>query len=206
MRLSARPWSVYRWIEGEPGASARIDDLDVFAADLARFLRALGRVDASGGPAAGDHSFGRGGPLERYDAETRAAIGTLGGRIDGRAALRAWESALDQPWTRPPVWLHGDVAASNLLVRDGRLAAVIDFGCCAVGDPACDTVMAWTFFTGTAATTFLETLDLDRGTRARGPCVGTLEGAHHRSPGSGRRGGARRGRTPGLAGGWRPWS
>ena len=55
-------------------------------------------------------------------------------------------------WDRAPVWFHGDVAVGNLLVRDGRLAAVIDFGTSGVGDPACDTVIAWTFLSGRAGT------------------------------------------------------
>lgn len=47
-----------------------------------------------------------------------------------------------------PVGLHGDVSASKLLVGEGRLAAVVDFGCSAVGDPACDLTIAWTFLSG----------------------------------------------------------
>lgn len=162
------PWSVYRWLDGEPAATASIADEVAFARDLGGFLAALHRLDTTDGPAAGDHSFGRGGPLERYDAETRATIAALGGRIDGHAALRTWEAALDRPWSGPDVWAHGDLAASNLLVRDGRLAAVIDFGCCAVGDPACDTVMAWTFFSGASAAAFRAASNLDADTWARG--------------------------------------
>jgi aminoglycoside phosphotransferase (APT) family kinase protein len=163
-----RPWSVYRWLDGAVAATAPIADDDAFARDLAGFLLALHAVDPAGGPPAGPHSFGRGGPLERHDAETRAAIATLGGTIDGPAASRTWEEALDRPWRQTPVWVHGDLTASNLLVRDGRLSAVIDFGCCAVGDPACDTVMAWTWFEGPAAATFRHTLGLDADTWARG--------------------------------------
>jgi aminoglycoside phosphotransferase (APT) family kinase protein len=60
------------------------------------------------------------------------------------AILRAWEEAMSTTWDRDPVWLHGDVAVGNLLVRDGRLSGVIDFGSSGVGDPACDTVIART--------------------------------------------------------------
>ena len=66
------------------------------------------------------------------------------------------------------MWVHGDVANSNLLVQDGRLCAVLDFGCCAVGDPACDLAIAWTFFAGEAREAFRRALDLDEGTWARG--------------------------------------
>jgi aminoglycoside phosphotransferase (APT) family kinase protein len=72
--------------------------------------------------------------------------------------------------TGPAVWFHGDIATGNLLVRDGRLAAVIDFGTCGVGDPACDLVIAWTFFSGESRRVFREDVDQDHGTwvRARG--------------------------------------
>jgi aminoglycoside phosphotransferase (APT) family kinase protein len=66
------------------------------------------------------------------------------------------------------VWVHGDVTNSNLLVRDGRLCAVLDFGCSAVGDPACDLAIAWTFFTGDGRRAFRDALALDEGTWARG--------------------------------------
>jgi hypothetical protein len=65
------------------------------------------------------------------------------------------------------VWVHGDVAASDLLLAGGALHAVIDFGCAAVGDPACDLVMAWTFFPGQAAAVFRRGLPFDEATWAR---------------------------------------
>ena len=77
-----RPWSVYRWLDGDVAASVDIADPVTLAGDLARFLVALRAADATGGPPAGAHSFGRGGPLELYDADTRAAIAALGRRID----------------------------------------------------------------------------------------------------------------------------
>ncbi|MEA2576160.1 MAG: hypothetical protein QOH93_3458 [Chloroflexia bacterium] len=63
-------------------------------------------------------------------------------QIDTDAATDVWEAALDATWHGPPVWVHGDVAMGNLLVKEGRLSAVIDFGCSAAGDPACDLVIA----------------------------------------------------------------
>jgi aminoglycoside phosphotransferase (APT) family kinase protein len=68
----------------------------------------------------------------------------------------------------PSVWVHGDVTGSNLLVVNGRLSAVIDFGCSAVGDPACDVTIAWTFFFGDSREAFRNRLRLDDGTWARG--------------------------------------
>jgi aminoglycoside phosphotransferase (APT) family kinase protein len=162
------PWSVRRWIEGRPAADDRIADPVAFADDLARFLTALWGVDSAGGPAAGAHSFHRGGALAVYDAETRAALDALGPRVDRTAATRMWEAALASPFTGPPVWFHGDIAVGNLLVDAvGRLSAVIDFGTSGVGDPACDLVIAWTLFGGAARETFVEAVGQDPGTWAR---------------------------------------
>lgn len=161
------PWSIYRWIEGDVAAVAPIEDLSRFAADLARFLAALQRIDPAGGPEPGAHNFYRGGALEVYDSEARAAMAALDGRIDAGAAAAVWRRALASAWSGAPVWVHGDVSAGNLLVHDGRLSAVIDFGCSAVGDPACDLVIAWTFLSGEGRAVFRSALALDEDTWAR---------------------------------------
>jgi aminoglycoside phosphotransferase (APT) family kinase protein len=162
------PWSVYRWIDGTPASRASIGDLTGFATTLARFLRALGRVDATGGPEPGRHNFFRGGPLATYEGETLDAIDALGDEVPGDAVKRVWADAIAGSWEGEPVWFHGDVAAGNLLVRDGRLAAVLDFGSSGVGDPACDTVIAWTFLSGSSRDRFRAELDVDPGTWSRG--------------------------------------
>ena len=163
------PWSVYRWLQGRPVLGAPDLDLGRLASDLAGFLGALQRTDATDGPAAGPHSFWRGGPLGAYDAETCAAIAALAGRIDTAGAAAVWDAALAADWRGPPVWFHGDIAAGNLLVDDaGLLSAVLDFGCCGVGDPACDLVIAWTLLVGEAREIFRAALPLDAGTWARG--------------------------------------
>ena len=161
-------WSIYRWIEGEPATIGRVDDLGRFATDLAQFLAALYRIDPGGGPAAGQHNFYRGGPLSTYDIDTRDTIAALGSEIDAQASTEVWRAALAARWNGAPVWVHGDVAADNLLVADGRLRAVIDFGCLGVGDPACDTTIAWTFFFGKSRETFRAGLPVDAATWARG--------------------------------------
>ncbi|WP_326610620.1 aminoglycoside phosphotransferase family protein [Streptomyces scopuliridis] len=162
------PWSVYRWIQGEVASVERIGDLTEFATDLADFLAALQRIDATDGPPPARHAGFRGGPLKTYDAETRRTIEALGDRIPGDAATTVWEAALRATWYGGPVWFHGDVAVGNLLVRDGRLAAVIDFGCSGVGDPACDTVIAWTLLSGESRQAFRDGLGVDSATWARG--------------------------------------
>ncbi len=163
-----RPWSIYRWIEGDHASVDRIANLTAFAADLSGFLAALYAIDASTGPPPGMHNFFRGGPVDTYDAQTRASIARLADEIDPEAATAVWEAALASAWDRSPVWVHGDVAASNLLVTEGALRAVIDFGCAAVGDPACDLVIAWTFFTDESSAVFRSGLPFDDATWARG--------------------------------------
>jgi aminoglycoside phosphotransferase (APT) family kinase protein len=167
------PWSVYRWLDGDLASKAPIADLPAFASHLAGFLRALGRVDASGGPAPGRHNFFRGGSLATYEDEALEALDRLGAEVDAAAVMPVWEAAMSTTWDREPVWFHGDVATGNLLVRDGRLAAVLDFGSSGVGDPACDVVIAFTFFSGASRDRFRAALGADAGTwsRGRGWCL-----------------------------------
>jgi aminoglycoside phosphotransferase (APT) family kinase protein len=162
-----RPWSVYRWIAGEPASAGQVTDLAGFASSLAGFLTALQAIDTSDAPPAGAHNFFRGGPLATWDTQTRQLIRLTAGDIDARAATRVWNTALSTTWKRAPVWVHGDLTASNLLVAGGALHAVIDFGGAAIGDPACDLVMEWTFFTGDSAAAFRRGLHLDAATRDR---------------------------------------
>lgn len=163
-------WSVYRWIEGDTAAAERIVDMDQFANALAGFMTSLHTIDTTGGPPAGTHNFFRGGPLATYQAEVEQAISILGDGIDRTNLRKIWETAIATEWQGKPVWVHGDVATGNLVVRGGQLTAVIDFGCLGVGDPACDLVIAWTFFDIQARNTFRAALSLDEQTweRARG--------------------------------------
>ena len=161
-------WSVYGWIDGEPLTLANMSDLERFATDLARFVAALEVIDPSGGPEPGEHNFFRGVALYHRDAATRAAISALGRAIDASAATGAWEAAREVPeWTRPPVWIHGDLDARNLLVTDGRLGGVIDFGGLGVGDPACDVMVVWKVLTPETRAIFRTTLAVDDATWAR---------------------------------------
>ncbi|MBC6462866.1 aminoglycoside phosphotransferase family protein, partial [Actinomadura sp. HBU206391] len=160
-------WSIRGWLEGETASPHRIDDLSGFATSVADFIRTLQRIDATGGPQAGAHSFYRGASPAHYDEETRRSIAALAGRIDTGRASAVWDAALDAAWAGPPVWFHGDIASGNLLVRNGRLAAVIDFGTSGVGDPACDLVIAWTMFKGDSRESFRSAVGQDPATWAR---------------------------------------
>lgn len=160
-------WSIYQWLDGETAASAGIADLTGLAIDLANFLTALHKIDATGGPPAGLHSFYRGGLLSVYDSETRRSIDSLKDRIDTTTASEVWEASLLTSWENLPVWVHGDISAGNLLVQNGKLSAVIDFGQLAIGDPASDLAINWTLFHGKSREAFKKALLLDKGTWAR---------------------------------------
>lgn len=163
------PWSINRWLVGEPASLGEVADLTTLASDLAGFLTALHAIDAVDGPPAGPHSAHRGGLLGYFDdEEIPEAIRLVADRVDGDAVSDVWRAALSSTLERSPVWVHGDVVGSNLLVVDGALSAVIDFGCSAVGDPACDLVMAWTFFDRDSSEQFRNRLPLDEPTWARG--------------------------------------
>lgn len=163
-------WSVYRWLEGVPARPERITGLDRFAADLAVFLRSLQAIAPDGGPASGPQNFHRGGDLAIYDAQTRQAIAALAPQLGRRSThlLAAWDDALASRTPARQVWVHGDISVGNLLVCNGQLCGVIDFGQLCVGDPACDLAIAWTLFDESARTTFRSTLALDEGTWIRG--------------------------------------
>jgi len=159
-------WAIYRWIDGQPYADELVDDECQAAKDLAQFVVELRRI----APVVGAPRGGR-KPLRELDAVTRAAIESARGVIDSDAATAAWERALQAPaWNGTPVWIHTDLLRSNVLVRDGRLGAVIDFGGVGVGDPAADVIAAWSVFSHTGRGVFRGTLDVDDGTwnRARG--------------------------------------
>jgi aminoglycoside phosphotransferase (APT) family kinase protein len=161
----AWPWSVYRWLPGEEARAGHLPDPLGTAEALAGFVAALHGVAVADPPSGG----GRGGPLAARDDATRAALAALDGELDAPAVTAVWEEALAAPtWDGPPVWVHGDLAPGNLLLRDGRLAAVLDFGALNVGDPAVDLLVAWNLFSGAARERYRTALGVDDATWARG--------------------------------------
>ena len=167
-------WSIYEWLEGEPTTRQGVNDPVQFGWDLAKFLVALQRIDPVGGPAPGQHNFFRGAqPMVIYGDEARRSVDKLADIIDVAAAHEVLDAAEAAVITGRPVWIHGDIAVGNLLVREGRLGAVIDFGGCAVGDPACDLVIAWVFLEGAGRDAFRLSVPADDAmwARARGWAV-----------------------------------
>lgn len=141
------PWAIYRWIDGDQPTPATVTDWSAFGRDLAGFVRELHSIDV---PAVDDReglSWYRGGLLQPHDEWVReclAEIDRLDADVDVAALARAWSEALALPApTGPPVWLHGDLKPSNVLVADGRLRAVIDFGGLSVGLPDAEHAPTW---------------------------------------------------------------
>ncbi|MFK3776832.1 aminoglycoside phosphotransferase family protein [Agrobacterium sp. NPDC089420] len=162
-------WSVYRWLKGKPLARHPGNiDLSVIAMDVAAFLTALHNIDASDGPRAGAHNFHRGGSLAVYDGEVRASTARLVDEVDQALAMEIWQLALSSHWQGDGVWVHGDIAEGNLLVQDGHLSAVIDFGSSGVGDPSSDLILAWNLLEAESLGVFRRALDLDEATWQRG--------------------------------------
>jgi aminoglycoside phosphotransferase (APT) family kinase protein len=158
------PWSVYRWLEGNNPIVGQISDPELLTKDLVTFIQALHKINLPNGPISN-----RGVPLERQDVETRKALKQLEGMVDVPAITAIWETALQAPqWSKPPVWVHGDLSPGNLLIQHGRLSAVIDFGILGIGDPACDLIIAWNLLPAHVRNTFRSAVGLDEATWERG--------------------------------------
>lgn len=108
------------------------------------------------------------GTLRTFEGLLDSALKTLDGQIDAGLVREIWQRALDARWDGEERWFHGDLAQGNILLGDGRLAAVIDFGTCGVGDPACDLAIAWTLLSGDGRRAFRERLRVDEAMWARG--------------------------------------
>jgi aminoglycoside phosphotransferase (APT) family kinase protein len=161
-------WTIAPWLPGIDAFHQPRPDPASLARDLAAFVNALHAIDAVSGPPA-DAPRARRGIALRLRDEVPDALAQLDGVIDTEAASHAWEEALEAPdWNGQPVWIHGDLQATNLLIEDGRLTGVIDVGGLGVGDPAADLIPAWAIFEGSSRATFRSAVAVDEATWARG--------------------------------------
>ncbi|HEX5121203.1 MAG TPA: phosphotransferase [Pseudonocardiaceae bacterium] len=164
-------WTVMTWVPGLPGDHGSITRGEHAADTLAAFLRALHVAAPADAPA----DSGRGahpqdwteGFDEFFDSLDADAIGA-----DAAEVRAVWDDAVAAPaWEGPPVWVHGDLHPANVVVADGTLAGVVDFGDLCVGDPASDLAAAWVLLpAGAAAPFFAAYAEVDAATirRARG--------------------------------------
>jgi aminoglycoside phosphotransferase (APT) family kinase protein len=134
------PWSVTAFLPGTPASDGPAFDPARAAADLGVFF---GRLHAPAPPDAPANPF-RGVPLAARSDNVTRNLDLLAGRPDRPAAGEAWAAALAvPPWDGPPLWLHGDPHPANILVHDGAVSGVLDFGDITAGDPASDLSLAW---------------------------------------------------------------
>jgi aminoglycoside phosphotransferase (APT) family kinase protein len=149
---------VHTWLVGSlPGGPLPVEE-------VVALVQALQAVDSRGAPEPGS---GRGQPLAARDVHVRDALR----RVDAPGALEVWERAVQAPdWNGAPVWIHCDLDARNVLVRAGRLAAVLDWGGAGAGDPALDVMVAWKLVARDQRARFRALLDVDDATwqRAQG--------------------------------------
>ena len=170
------PWAVVPWI---PGSTPDEDtDRVALARDLAGVVRSLHAIDATGGPPKTGTS--RGTPLVRLDRGVRESLAASVALADiADRVLAVWQDAVAAPaYDGPPVWIHGDLMSGNLLLENGRLSAVIDWGTLGVGDPAPDLCPAFWLFDGESREVWrAETAyDDDVWRRARGWIIGPAAG------------------------------
>jgi len=163
-------WSVVPWLVGESAAVTPLRDPTATAAVLGGFLRALHQ------PAPGDapRNPWRGVALAERAPSVYERAKLLAQQVDTIVAL--WEGVVrTPPWPGPAVWLHGDLHPGNILVRNGCVSAVLDFGDLTSGDPATDLSVAWMLLPPSARAAFRASsreasnaIDDDTWMRARG--------------------------------------
>lgn len=138
------------------------------AIDLSRFLNELHTIDTTEGPVLDFDSN-----LSDYDNEMRDALPRIQDKKNREIATELWREALNFHWNKKPVYVHGDMAIGNILIKNKRLKAVIDFSGLSLGDPACDLVIAWNLFDAESKAIFKQKMNLDKNTwiRAMGWCL-----------------------------------
>lgn len=135
-----RPWTLANWVPGEPADGVEVTDAARSVANLAGFLRALHRP----APADAPTDAGRGGPIATATGDFEGLLAGVTEAVDVPRVRRVWDEAVAAPrWTGPPVWLHADLHPANVVVADGAVCGIVDFGDLCAGDPAVDLAAAW---------------------------------------------------------------
>jgi len=160
------PWTISRWFPGRSALTEAPTDPLAAAQALGEFVAAL-HVPAP--PEAPANPY-RGIPLADRNELTLGWIDQLGSTVDGDQVRRCWAHHVALPrWSGPPLWLHGDLHPHNVVVHQGRVAAVIDFGDITSGDPATDLAIAWMLLPPAARPAFRDAARLpDEATWERG--------------------------------------
>jgi aminoglycoside phosphotransferase (APT) family kinase protein len=143
-------WSVYRWIDGEQAGPGTVTDWPAFGADLAAAVRSLHSTALMGAVREGELDWYRGGTLRACDRWISGCLDDCralpGLDLDVAFLHDLWRKALALPEpTGRHVWLHGDLKPTNVLVREGKLQAIIDFGGLSVGFPDAEHSTLWDY-------------------------------------------------------------
>jgi aminoglycoside phosphotransferase (APT) family kinase protein len=167
-------WAIHRWIEGENATPERLGDVRRALDDLVGFIRALRAVRLTDPP-----TCRRVAPLADDDERVRSAIAELADEFDAATLTAIWDAAIEAPrWSGPLMLVHGDLSDGNILVRDGRVAAVLDWSLFGLGEPANDLLAVWSLFADEGREAFRSVMDVDDATwaRARGWAVASAIG------------------------------
>lgn len=164
------PFTIVDWIDGVEAEETEVSDMAEAVQTLATFLKALWKKSTRDAPLAGEANNYRGVNLKEVTQQVLTCFSKMDDEIEPESAREAWLSALDASPVRKPRWLHGDLRASNMIVRDGELVGVVDWGRAAVGDPAADVAVAWRWVPEWEMSNFQEALGAsdDLWRRARG--------------------------------------
>lgn len=158
-------WTINKWNEGQTPDFEKENEYELLAKDLAEFLNELHSIRLPEGPYSR-----RGVSIKEINEETIKAINSLKGDIDTQKVFSLWEQLINVPlWNKDPVWVHGDFLPGNILIKNNRLSAVIDFTEVGIGDPACDLIIAWSLFNENSRKIFKANLkNIDENTWKRG--------------------------------------
>ena len=166
------PWSIRHWLIGKTWEDTQVTDKSSLARDLGQILVELRSIPADISLSAGKHSFYRGCHPSAYSDEVIESLRRMGDPTKTKQCLEIWQRGMVSAWPNAPVWFHGDLAVANVLMKGDKVSALIDFGTCGVGDPACDLTIAWTYFDATTRQHFREAAKVDDGTWDRAKAWG----------------------------------
>jgi aminoglycoside phosphotransferase (APT) family kinase protein len=162
-------WSVVNWINGQDASVATVSDWQPTAYNLGVFVRALRAVEPASGRMCGSTNGFRGSPLSTRAGWVRNCFDSVADLFDHHAMRLTWEEALAAPvWDKEPVWVHGDIHAANIIVSNAQVVGIVDFGLAALGDPACDLALAWSFLPATHRDIFFKAAEADEAMVQRG--------------------------------------
>ncbi len=178
-------WSILGWVEGTPLSGGALPMRD--AERLAQFILALRARPFDTGDLSGPSNSFRGVPLGHRDRAVEHALGQLHDICDTHVLAGIWQAAREAAATDRPVWLHGDLHGGNVIVRDGALAGIIDWGLAGAGDGTCDLAAAWNLFEADGRAAFRAAMAATEGEWLRGAgwalSIAVIFFAHYRDKG-----------------------